>query len=110
MPADQPGNRPLNLSPRHAPRRIKRFDKKDLEISTLKGTVRMSNVEIKLDEIDAMCLPISPKMIFIGHVKADVPFLVRAVAAAAAAAKRGVQATVQSGASTALRSRARFES
>ena len=43
----------------------------------MKGTVRMSNVEIKLDEIDAMCLPISPKMIFIGHVKADVPFLVR---------------------------------
>ena len=57
----------------------------------------MSNVEIKLDEIDAMCLPISPKMIFIGHVKADVPFLVRA-AAVAAAAKRSVQAaTVQVG-------------
>ena len=38
-----------SLISRFAGRWIKRFDKKDLEISTMKGTVKMQNVEIKLD-------------------------------------------------------------
>ena len=60
---------------RFAGRWIKRFNKNDLKVSTLDGTVRLRNVEVKLEEIDAMCLPVSPKMIFIGEVDMDVPFL-----------------------------------